>query len=269
MSAELLNQLREKYKRAADKYGERIFNSRELESRITHLLQTRGSMDIFLKAEMEFFEKASTIAKNKEDEMNRKKESNARMDAILEKNLEKIKKYRDSFFDPAASVEVRKMIGAISDWFKISFPLIKYIFRGAEVWKDIGVVEVEIERLFMPSGRPTPVFLRHYVDELKKMGANQKESTEKKLLQTCANSLYKIESLLKKELEKMNDFQKARFITMTPAFDPEAREKWGKYKESEALLEIITGISAIIDDFRLRDLSALGFKTVENSNNKN
>ncbi|MDH4262015.1 MAG: hypothetical protein OEV78_03110 [Spirochaetia bacterium] len=265
MSQELLDQLREKYKRAAEKYGDKIFNIKDLESRITHLLQTRGSLDTFLKAEMEFYEKASNIAKTKEEEIKRKKESNARIEAILEKNLEKIKKYRDSFFDPSVSIEVRKMVGAISDWYKGSFPLIKYLFRGAEIWSELSVLEAELERINMQQGRPITPFLKHYVDDLKKMGSSEKESVERRLIQTCANTLYKTEDLLKKELNKMKDFQKTRVVTMSPAFDPDTRNKWEKYKESEAIIEVINGISVVIDDFRLRDLAALGFKTEENN----
>ena len=260
MNHDLLNQLRDKYKRTAEKYGEKIFNIKELESRITHLMQTRGNYEMFFRAEMEFFEKTLALAKSKEEEIKKKNESAAKIDAILEKNLEKVKKYRDSFFDLEASVEVRKMVGAVSDWFDICFPLIKYIFRGADVWTEFTTIQLELERLYMPAGRPITAFLKIYVDDLKRTAANQKENTEKRLLQTCANSLYKMEKTLQKELEKMSDFQKNRFIAMSATFEPAIRDKWSKKKESEAIMECISGISAIIDDFRLRDLSALGFK---------
>jgi len=265
MNQDILNQLRDKYKRAAEKYGEKIFSLKELEGRITHLMTTRGNFQTFIAAEMEFFEKAMSIVKTKEEELKRKTEAGARIDAILEKNLEKIKKYRDSFFDPAASIEVRKMVGAVSDWYTMAFPLIKYLFRGGDAWPEIMVIEGEIERLYIPGGRPITAFLKNYVDDLKKMGAGEKGNIERRLLQTCANTLYKMESVIKREMDKMTAFQRARAVTMTPAFDPEVREKWGKLKEFEALTEALSGISAVIDDFRLRDLAALGFKAADNA----
>jgi len=261
MSAALLDKLREKYKRAAEQHGERVFNIKELESRITHLLTTRGNLELFLKAEMEFYEKALNIVKVKNEEIKRKEEANAKIDAILEKNLEKIKKYRESYFDPIASVEVRKMVGAISDWYEEASELIKHMFRGSECWKELTSIQTEIERFYIPNGRPATVYLNQFIMELKKMAVDQKENTERRLIQTIANSLYKMENTLKKELESMTDFQKSRFVTMSPAFDPKVREKWARNKEGEALGQIISGISGIIDDFRLRDLSALGFKS--------
>jgi hypothetical protein len=264
MHDDLLRQLREKYKRASEKYGDKIFSMKELENRIRHLLVTKGNFEIFIKAEMEFYEKAMGIVKTREAEIQRKNEASAKIDAILEKNLEKIKKYRESYFDPAASVEVRKMVGAVSDWYEISIPLIKHLYRGSDIWNDISILQAEIERLYIPAGRPITVFLKHYVDDIKKMALDQKENIERRLLQTCANSLYKMENLLRNESAKMSDFQKSRLISMSSSYDNGVREKWAKKKEYDALLEIITNISVIIDDFRLRDLSALGFKTAEN-----
>ncbi|MDH4199344.1 MAG: hypothetical protein OEV66_03100 [Spirochaetia bacterium] len=263
MTNNLVEKLREKYQRAAEKYGEKIFNLVELESRITHLLKTKGNVESFVKAEMAFYEKAMSIAFAKTQEIEKKKEANARINAILDSHTQKIRKYKDIFFDPVASVEVRKMVGAITDWYDNGLPLIKYLYRGAEVWNEIIPVYQEMERFYMPPGRPSTAFLRNYADEIRKMPQDQKENAERRLIQTCANSLYKMENLLEKEMQKMTDFQKARIINMSPAFDPEIREKWAKMKEFEALAIVTSDISNIIDDFRLRDLSALGFKTAE------
>lgn len=260
MSMELLNQLREKYQKASEKYGEKIFNLRELESRITHLLNTRGNVEIFLKGEMQFFEKAMNIAVSKEEELKKRKEAQEKVDAIMSANEERIVKYKDIFFDPGAPVEVRRLVGAITEWHDLSFPLIKYLYRGADIWGDLAVLQGELERFYVPSARSVTPFLQHYADEMRHSDLDAKEKTELKLMQTCANSMYKLEKILKKEMEGMPEYQRERFINMSPSFDKDIRDHWSKHKEYEAVSEVTKQLGAIIDDFRLRDLSALGFK---------
>jgi hypothetical protein len=92
------------------------------------------------------------------------------------------------------------------------------------------------------------------------METDKKENADRKFLQTCANTLYGIEKLIKNEMDQMSKFQKERMITMNSGFEPEARDKWAHKKEYEALTECMAELSSIIDDFRLRDLSELGFK---------
>ena len=62
---EILEQLREKYHRAIEKYGRQFFNEIELESRITFLLKSKGDVVGFLQGEMEFFEQCRKKAEEK------------------------------------------------------------------------------------------------------------------------------------------------------------------------------------------------------------
>jgi len=259
MDTRLLDQLREKYKKAASQYGKRYFDEGALEGRITHLLVTRGEVASFLAGEMELFEKAVSIAEQKAEQARKVKEANDRMDAIIAELDKRLEKYEDIFFHPAASLEMRRLVGAVNVLISNYVPLVNHLFRGAENWTQINDSVINLERFYNPRGGHLSMVLKNYIDELQTASDPEREVIERKYKQLVCENLYLLWKGLTAELESMADFQKNRKISPSVSIDPEIKESWAGRTEKEFAEMVIQNLDGILSDFRMRDLVEMKF----------
>ncbi|MES0489617.1 MAG: hypothetical protein ABUK01_06485 [Leptospirales bacterium] len=250
----LIDQLRSKYERAAEKYGKKFFDLVQLESRITHMMQTGLNVQSFLEQEMEFYMKTESLAEVKLSDQKKRDEFNQRAEAMMAANDALLDKYKDIFFDPAASHEIRRLVGAITEWVKYYYPVIEYLLRGTSSWETINQLTGELERFNVPDEFSPTVLLRHYVEELKELGPNQREKVERKLLQTAALALYRLENIIIDEKKLLQDFDNERVMRF-PGYEEDIKDRWHEKKQNVALEEAFQFTRQIVDDFRLRDLA--------------
>lgn len=265
MDYTLLEKLRKKYEHAAEKYGALYFNMRELESRISHLLSSKGSLEIFLTQEMEFYRQMELKAKSKLEEKEKRAEFQAKVDRIMADNEAKIENYPEIFFHPAASYEMRKIVGAITDWLHYNYPVVKSLFRGGELWDEISSGIADLERFFQPPGLDTNIFLQHYVNEVTVFGESKREALERKILQTAGNGLFSLAKLLESEFTKIEKNIAGRTLHINRTEEMNVKDRWHGAKEDEALRTIIEQLKSIVDDFRLKDLAAREYKNIQKS----
>ncbi len=260
MDYSLLTKLRKKYENAAKEYGEGYFNGKELESRITHLLTTKGSLEIFLTQEMEFYHKMEAMAQAKREEKEKRREFKTRVERIIAENDAKIEKYPDAYFNPAASYEIRKITGAITQWIHFSYPVIKHMFRGSDHWDEINKRIADLERFYQPHGLETNVFLKHYINEITVFGEGKREAVERKILQTAGNCIFSLSKILASYYRTNRERLAGRLVQLLRSEDLEVRDRWAEKTEENALEEIVSQLNSIVEDFRLTELAKLEYK---------
>jgi hypothetical protein len=254
VTLDLLDKLRKKYQNAAKIYGARYFNQLDMEARITHLLKTRGNIQAFLQGEMELFNKAMAMAERNADQEQKKADFNVRVENILSENDGKIKKYPEKFFDPAASHEIRRLVGAVSQWMDEFYPVVKILFRGTPEWAEIQEKIGELERYYVgPNNVPT-VLLKHYIHEIRVSGQTSREKIERKLLQSCALNIYSLMRVFKTNHGQIEDFQSKRLIQFSRSENPLLKSKWDGKTEGEVIDSCMKSLDIIVDDFRLKGL---------------
>ena len=262
---ELLEQLKNKYENAAKEYGAKFFNMEKLNERITHMKESGLSLQSFLEQEMEFFMQTEALAKKKHEDSKKKEEFNQKVDNIIVENENLIKKYPDVYFDAAASVEIRRLAGAIRVWKTEYYPVIEYIFKVTNKWNDIQDLESDLDRLSCSDNNDPSLLLKHYIEEIQNKGENSRAGIERKLLQTAALSLFK----MKKVIEKENKY---RVETSTDGtirlfgLSKEVEEKWNHVKESKALLMLIDFITGVLNDFRILDMANHAYRLQKGNN---
>lgn len=261
-SLEMINQLRRKYHRAAEEHGERFFNLDKLEERIRHFILNKGNLDNFLAQEMEFFQKTMNMATERELQDEKRKAFSKQVNEIMAENDARLAKYPDIFFDTAASMEIRRLVGAITQWYQDNYMVLKIILRGSDLWSELSRHIGDLERFYVPGGGSATILLRHYVDELK-LGKDSREAIERRLLQTCSLSLYTILRNLQQYRKNSAGFLPHRLVEIPRHEEPELREKWASLNEDEALAKIVYEIDEIIEDFRMKALAQHGYQSRE------
>ena len=261
IDVEMINQLRRKYHKAGEEYGTRYFNPEKLEERIRHLIIHKGNMNSFLEQEMHFFEKTMAMARQNSEQEEKRRAFTKQVDEIMAHNDARLSKYPDVFFDPAASMEIRRLVGAITTWYEHNFMVLKTLLRGSDLWSELSRHIGDLERFNVPKGAGATVLLRHYVDELKSSQNPSREKIERRLLQTCSLSLYTIEQNLKQYLKDSSSFLSQRHVELPRYEEPELRNRWAEFTEEGALQKIIAEIDEIIEDFRMRELAQHGYQS--------
>ncbi len=251
--ADILEQIRAKYREASLKYGSRFFNLQELEERIIFMRLHKISVDIFVRQEIDFYRKLKEKAEKKYQEKINREEVHRRVEEIMAANSALIEKYPDNFFDPRASYEMRRLTGAITEL----FPLIEYTMtqfaRGSKHWRQIKDALSDLEWFFLPQDRRPAGFLRHYCEVLAKGEINQIESTERQLMQTAGLALHKIAVLSEEELEAMPQHSRAMLFPVNGLAEP-LRESVKACGVEQVIRKVNSRMRAIIADFRLQDL---------------
>jgi hypothetical protein len=234
--AEILEKLRDRYRKAKTDFGPKYFDGGKLEERINFQRAMRSDFQRFLIDEMTFFK--SMQAKAQEDAARRKRqeEADARMREIMEANDALIAHYPDVFFHPMATLECRRIVGAISSLFPEIDTELRYVFQGRKEWNEITFYLSDLERfIYKPPMRMT-AFLSEYVAKIQKWGEAGRDDADRKFLQTAAMCLTGITNELKSSLESLIDTDKVRTSAL------------------------IARLDAIVADFRLTDWAQHGLQ---------
>ncbi len=232
--AEILKQLREKYRKAASRYDAKRFDAKKLEERITYQRVTSADFERFILDEMAFFKKMETAAEEEVQKRARQEEAERRMQEIMAANDARIAHYADTFFHPLATLECRRIVGALSGLFPEIENDLRYVFQGTKPWGEMKFHLADLERfVYKPPMRMT-AFLAAYIAELQKWGETGRDDADRKFLQTAAMCLTQLAQEIQKGLDGLSQDDATRASRV------------------QARLE------AIVADFRLTEWAAHG-----------
>lgn len=251
---ELLQQLRDKYRRAAEKYGTKFFDLEQLEERIDHLKRSGGNLNSFFESEKEFFEKIETLAEKKHEAQKNREELNNRIDKIIEENEAKVAGYRDVYFDPRATHEIRHFVGAVTDFYDRNIPVVRNLFRGLPEWGDMQNSIANIERFYVPAESAPTMLLREYADRILNIGRGERAELERKTMQTGGQALYRLSLLMKKSASEMSTEIADMQVDLPQSEDPEVRDAFNGMSVRKAVDVISDEVDRILSDFRILDL---------------
>lgn len=211
---EVLHKLREKYRRANSEHGARFFDLNKLEERITFQRATQSDFQRFILDEMQFYKAMEEKALAEQARRKRQEEADARMREIMEANDALIAHYPDTFFHPMATLECRRIVGAVSNLFPEIDNELRYVFQGRKEWSEIKFYLSDLERfLYKPPMRMT-AFLAAYVAEIQKWGEAGRDDADRKFLQTAAMCLTGISNEIGAALEILSEDDKRRASAM-------------------------------------------------------
>ena len=230
----MLDKLREKYRKAQQQYGARLFDMQQLENRISFQRANQSDFQRFIVDEMNFFKQMQEKGDEEIAKRKRQEEADARMREIMAANDALIAHYPDVFFHPLATLECRRLVGAVSNLFPEIDADLRYVFQGRKEWGEISFYLADLERfIYKPPMRMT-AFLAAYVAQIQKWGETGRDDADRKFLQTAAMCLTGITNELKTNLDALIDTDKARASA------------------------IIARLDAIVADFRLTDWAQHG-----------
>ena len=201
-----LEHLREKYSKASEKYGPHLFNLKSLEDRVLYQRKSKVGFKVFVRDEIEFFEKMRKLAVQKYESKIKTLESSKHLNDMIERNEAKIRKYPDLFFNPHASLEMRHFFGAITEFYKQYYSLLASIFRDSINNKIFTKIFTDIERFYIHNESNLSVMAIQYIEDLKSIQADisekKWEQTDRKYLQTGGKYLYQCYLFLKEQKDK-------------------------------------------------------------------
>lgn len=230
----MLDKLREKYRKAQQQYGSRLFDAQKLEDRISFQRANRSDFQRFILDEMNFFKQMQEKGEEEAAKRKRQEEADARMREIMAANDALIAHYPDVFFHPLATLECRRLVGAVSNLFPEIDADLRYVFQGRKEWGEISFYLADLERfIYKPPMRMT-AFLAAYVAQIQKWGEAGRDDADRKFLQTAAMCLTGITNELKTNLDSLIEADKVKAST------------------------IIAKLDAIVADFRLTDWAQHG-----------
>jgi len=230
----MLEKLREKYRRAQQQYGARLFDSQQLENRISFQRANQSDFQRFIVDEMNFFKQMQEKGEEEAAKRKRQEEADARMREIMAANDALIAHYPDVFFHPLATLECRRLVGAVSNLFPDIESELRYVFQGRKEWGEIRFYLADLERfIYKPPMRMT-AFLAAYIAQIQKWGEAGRDDADRKFLQTAAMCLTGITNELKTNLDSLIDADKVKASA------------------------IIAKLDAIVADFRLTDWAQHG-----------
>ncbi|RME89103.1 MAG: hypothetical protein D6767_09015 [Candidatus Hydrogenedentota bacterium] len=255
---ELLDALRKKYREAAEKYGKKYFNVSDLESRIQALLQSKGSILLFLEHEKEFYETLKAKALADLEEEKKRQEFHEKAAKIMRENLEKIQKYPKLTFSQAATEEIMHFVGAITEFMNRYHNILTFLFRGKPEWKEMSGAFAELERFHIPpDGVATPL-LKYYEEEIQGKSIEQMEKLDRQIMQTGGLAIYRLLLELDKLVKSLPEEEKKNFIQFythdrTP-FTAEEKEYYRSRRVMDIINEARFFLQGILEDFRIEDL---------------
>lgn len=234
--AEIVSKLLEKYRKMQKEYGAKLFDAAKLEERINFQRAHQSDFERFILEEMNFFKRMETRAAEESAKRKRQEEADARMREIMAENDALIAHYPDVFFHPMATLECRRIVGAVSNLFPQIAEDLRYVFQGRKEWDEINFYLSDLERfIYKPPMRMT-AFLAAYVAEMQKWGSAGRDDADRKFLQTAAMCLMGLSQELKKGFESLTQDD--------------------TIKTSGAIAKL----DAIVADFRLSDWAEHGLK---------
>lgn len=250
---QMLEDVRGKFQEASKKYGKKYFNMEKLEERIQHQSAMGGSFEKFLYGEIEFFKVAKAKAEADSETARKKEEFQRKLEEMVAENDKLISKYPDNFFDPLASAEIRKLVGAITNFFPPAEEISRLLFRGTPSWTKFLEILSDLERFYRPPDRIVSGFLKRYVDDLKSMGEPLRDDWDRKIMQTIAVLLRKLVRLTEEETALYTERENTRILKPAMSGNPTVTV-------SDAAKILVNEATDILENFRLTDLANAGIK---------
>ena len=252
---QLLEDLREKYKKAQEKYGSQLFDTNALEKRILVQTENKGDINSFARQENQFFTKALEIARKQELEEKEKSIRQKRMHDILVENRKKIEKYNDSNFHPKASFELKRIIGASSNYYNRFCKTTENYFQGTSYGTELKQLFFNLGRYhYQTGGSSLPAALQDYIAVIESGNTHRTHSWEQTILQTIGNTLHRIHYIftsIKQEKATAND----PFDEIIQAVKYASHEEnWNDKPLADFVNHAIDNSRMIIQDFRLDSL---------------
>lgn len=263
MEYKMLDKLREKYRKAAQKYGNKFFNSLDLEKRIQSFLEhparSQATLEKFLTEEMLFFKQIEEKIEQKKQEAE-KRNAPSRLDELVELRQKKMKQYPDRFFDPGASMQMRHFIGGFSQLYDSCLPASSYMFGGSYLWKEIRQITTSMERFYQPAGKPCSFLLKQYGQEARLLGGDARLQLDQKMMQTAGVHLYQFMLQCQQGLDDLTEQMKDQHIAFGPSEVQLLRNLWNGKNFTEATQEIVKQITTFLNDFGIYELVEFAMK---------
>lgn len=250
----MLEDVRGKFIEASKKYGKKYFSIEKLEERIKHQSASGGNFENFLFGEIEFYKAAKAKAEADAETARRKEEFQRKLEDMVAENDKLIAAYPDNFFDPLASTEIRKLVGAITDFFPPAEEIARLLFRGTPAWTRFIEILSDLERFYRPPERLVSGYLKRYVDDLKSSGEPLRDDWDRKIMQTIAVLLRKLVKLTQEETALFSEKESSRILKPASQGKPAVTI-------AAAAKVLVTEATEILENFRLTDLAEAGIKS--------
>ncbi len=249
----VIEKLRDKYGEYSKKYSKKWFDIGPFEERLKMAVDNKMNMEGFILAEITNFEKI----KEKYEKQKEKHSFSQKVDDIILKNLERIKKYPEIKFHPAAGIEIRHFYGAISDLFMVYYPMLWVIIKDVTLRKAVSVCEERLSEYAQQKGKMLPPKIEDHILLLQRRDVSDLdvEKSRNIILKETAFILHDINRLLDAMLEIRDDEWETpvRFDRLFVEGDRK-KKVVDLYKGCTGygvILKIKEYISSVIDDFRL------------------
>ncbi|RHX82021.1 hypothetical protein DLM76_07665 [Leptospira yasudae] len=252
----VLEKLRAEYTENSKK-NPKVFDLRAFESRLTMILQQKGSLAQFLKDEIQFIETLKTKHKELEDKKQAAKGDT--INKILEEQEARLKKYQRIDFHPLAKPEIRYFYGAILSFAETELPALIYIFKGTPEFSSFKDAITIIERMGISRRGLPSIRINEHVKALLDANGNQSamEKDGQNILKEVCLALKGIITSIQECVNK-NRVSETLSVKIDEKEFPKAVESYQNLVFGIALEKIIVRAETIIRDFRMAEITGLG-----------
>ena len=229
-----VRKLKRLYTEYAHCYGPKQFNLAGFEARYRDALSKRVNLNTFLHAEITAFEELKKRVEVKDQKPAEKKYSQV-ADRILQKNLDRVKKYRRIDIHPEAEEETGYLIGAVTDFYYDAWDKARCILKPLGFADTINKLENDFAYYVVPIRTSYSRAVEDYQFVLSKKNPKENEKASVNFIKYGG-------ILLNNCLKTINDGLNAPGnLKQTPELIRSLQE----YRDE---------LVGIIDDFRLSDI---------------
>jgi hypothetical protein len=143
-----VRKLKSLYGKYAEKHGSRVFNLAAFEERYKNALRDKLNLKAFLHAEIMVFEELKKRVEGSVGAQPPKPRYADIADGIIEKNLQRVRKYRSIDFHPDAEIETKHLLGACTDFYDKIWRRAARVMKSLRV-KDLGDALAKLENDFI------------------------------------------------------------------------------------------------------------------------
>ncbi len=249
----LINKLRDKYRKYAQKYSPRWFDIDAFEERLRFALNKNMNLEGFILAEITNFEKI----KEKYESKKAAKTFSEKVDQIIEDQLSRIKKYPSIKFHPRAGIEIVYFFGAGNQFALYDYPIVTYLLDEEPYKSQSFEFETRLEYLFIHAGKRHPRRIEDHVLLLnrKDVSENKIEKDKNEYLKEGAFALHAIAAFID-NLTQMRKREWEAPILFDKLFFEKDRKRnviarYSGHTPYGAFLKVKDMAENIIADFRL------------------
>jgi hypothetical protein len=247
----ILEKIRSEYNQYA-KENPKMFRLLPFEERYTEVLRSRGNIQNFLHAEIEFLEKLKKI--HQENVKKAEAQRHSTLDKIIEEQEQKIKHYPKIDFHPAARNDLKFFYGAIVEFVENELLLLNRIFKGTPEIRLLQDHFINIERVGVRYKNTPSVRILEHISTINNFRGNTskiEQDTQIIIRDTCIalkNLILILEDILHK-----NRFHEEK----TPIEEKDSSKLKALYEglnNSKTIQKIIDRCKGIISDFRMEGI---------------